>query len=286
MAVRNLLKLLYHQWVTTHSYLSMIMTTNKAMCSQLPKHTARKRSRITYPSSHSNQRIMPFDAGTHASDTVEKIVGLRKSNIDVPRAGDRTAKGECAPDQLCSHAVMHGLVKAESLLLWNALPDEIKTTPGSPAMACVLSKVASVAGETVPPTVTAALNGDEVDADGVLVVLTPGSPFMFGRNDANKLISFVYLNMDKGRHRVRWSKLTGEEQYEWYKAWVAANKGYERVTATVGLRGTDLGRITDTVGLEAAMQVSPSMKDRRPDTHQINEDEWKGVARELDFWLD
>ena len=228
---------------------------------------------------------MPFDVETHVSYTIERATGLRKANINPPRVGDRTAKGDCACDQLSSHAIMHGFTKPEARVLWNALPDGVKTAPVTADRAGVLAKVAKIAGQTVPPECEALVEGTDVETDPVLIVLSPGSPLMFGRVDSNKFISFLYLNMDRG-HRIKWAKFSGEEQYEWYDAWVRADKTYERVPETVGLRGTNLTRITTAEALEASMRHSPSLMRRRPVNHTVAADEWEGTARELDFWTD
>jgi len=256
------------------------------MFSQFAQQTARTRSRCLYPSERTKRtkrNSMPFNLKTHVSPAIEQVVGLRKANIDVPRRGDRTAVGDLAVDQMCAYSFMYGLTQAEALLLWNQLRPEIKATPGGPAMATVLSKVASIAEVTVPTTVSALVPEDTPDAEGVLYIITPGNPIILGKRDANKFISFLYLNMDGGGHRVKWGELTGEERYEWFTVWENNGKNYLRIPETVGLRGTNLDNIPDVDALETAMRRTPSLKRRRPPNHALTADNWDTAKQRLDF---
>jgi len=256
------------------------------MFSQFAQQTVRTRSRSLHPSTRTKRtkhQIMTFNLKTHVSTKIEKVVGLRKANIDVPRRGDRTAEGDLAVDQMCAYSFMHGLNQAEALIVWNNLTDEIKTGPGNAATAIVLSKIASVAEVVVPQAVTTLVPDDTPDAEGVLYIITPGSPVILGKRDANKFISFLYLNMDNRPHRVKWSELTGEEQYEWYTVWLNHGKSHLRIPETVGLRGTNLDNITTIDALETAMGLTPSLKRRRTNTHALTEAEWTATKQRLEF---
>ena len=78
----------------------------------------------------------------------------------------------------------------------------------------------------------------------------------------------------------------GEEQYEWYKAFMEGGRVSTRIAATVGLRGTDLNRLTTDIAVRDAAMHSPSLARRRPENHAVAAANWVNeddVARALDF---
>ena len=226
---------------------------------------------------------MPFNVKQHVTAHVERMVGMSKANITIPRKGDRTKEGENACDMMCSFGLMSGFTKQEGLTLWDTIEDNAKDAPPDVATAKIISKVAQIADVATPQGCLDELQNEEEEPDPVVCLLCPGSPMFFGKKISAKFISYLYLNMDP-QTRVKWPDLTGREQYEWYEAWLRSGRGYERdVVNTRGLCGTDMGRIPDLPALETAMTHAASVAKRRPDNHVIGEDVWSDAARRLTF---
>lgn len=225
-----------------------------------------------------------FNKREHATTAIQHSVGLGSANCNTPRKGDRTMEGDSGYSVNTSYAHMDPFKKHEAVRLWEALPDAIKDNPGSPEMAKVLGKTAMIAGEAVTPGIRAAIgHGGEPEPDDVTIYIAPGGPLFKGIGASNKFISFLFLNMDP-EHRVKWYDLTGREQYEWYQCWLANAQTHQAMPATtVGLRGTDLDRITTVPELEAALVHTPTLKDRRPAGHAVTDVEWADSVRHTLF---
>jgi len=67
--------------------------------------------------------------------------------------------------------------------------------------------------------------------------------------------------------------MTGREQCEWIERWVKLGRPHLRMpNETLGLRGTDPGRITSEK-LVAALEVSPTLA-RRDRPTGVSDEEW------------
>ena len=104
---------------------------------------------------------------------------------------------------------------------------------------------------------------------------SPGSPILTGKKESSRFIRFYYNNTGPG-DRTPWKKLTGEQQFEWIVAWINCDKTDEaRPQGTLGLAGTDIiHTIADEGALRAAVAISPSLRNRRPQGHAISQEDW------------
>jgi hypothetical protein len=226
---------------------------------------------------------MPWDKKQHCSARIEGFVGLRKPNITVPRKGDRNAVGDFGANMIGSQSFQQGWSKEEAVALWAEIPAAVKTNPATVTLATVLSKTAQLAEETIPPGCLAMLNDVEPKPELAQVACTFGGPLVIGHTIAPKFISFLFLNMDN-EYRVKWTDLTGQQQYEWYEAWERCECTYDRVeNQTRGLMGTDVSTLTTADAVEDAMILSPSLGKRRPDAHPVDDATWNAMAKRLSF---
>lgn len=89
--------------------------------------------------------------------------------------------------------------------------------------------------------------------------------------------------MDRDHH-AKWYDMTRDEQFEWIARWEALDGTHEhRENESIGLRGTDLGRIANVEMLMAAMGHSLSLVNRRPEGHDLTVQQFQGAACQLDF---
>jgi len=253
------------------------MSLNVSMNVSLFAHNSQKRF-LT------NQSLtMPWDKKQHCSSRIETFVGLRKPNITVPRKGDRNTVGDFGANIIGSESFQQGMTQEEAAALWTEISDNAKNNPGTVMLATVVSKTAQLAEKRVPAGCLAMLNGVEPKPEPVSVACTLGGPIVIGHTIAPKFISFLFLNMDNNS-RVKWTELTGQQQYEWYEAWERCECTYERVeNQTRGLMGTDVTTLTTPHAIEDAMLLSPSLGKRRPDAHPVDEDTWNEMAKRLSF---
>jgi len=227
-----------------------------------------------------------MNMNAHVDPPMQARVGLHKPNITLVRDGERNATGDESCTILSSVAYQAGFTQNEALLLWNMIPTATRDAPTDADKAAILSKLAQIARQLTPPACLTLLNGDEERGNPVTYLFTPGSPFIEGRRNAIKLIAFVDANQDRG-HRIKWSEMTGRQQFEWYDAYVRSGCVHTRVEAeTRGLVGTNCTEIDTTDKLADALPRSPSLARRRPATSPVTADEWANVARELAYWTE
>ena len=113
----------------------------------------------------------------------------------------------------------------------------------------------------------------------LLFCMSPGSIVFTGYEDAPKIISFVYENMDNS-YRVQWADMTGREQTEWICRWEACNRDYERQEhMTRGLCGTNIDALNTMDLVVSGMQNAPSLYRRRPTNHPLTQEQWEDAAR-------
>ena len=224
-----------------------------------------------------------FNVDTDCTMAIQIAVGLYKVSCNVPRNGDRTTTGECGYNFNSSVAHMEPFNKDDAQRIWEWIPQQHKDTPANANIAMTVAKAANISGNFMPNGCRTHLTQRAVTSSTTAFYITPGGFFIKGVRDSHKFIAFLYTNMDVG-HRVKFYDMTGQEQYEWHECWCRNAKTHLRVEPqTRGLRGTNLGRITDVQGLEAALVRSPSASRRRPATHALNEQVWVGTARRLGF---
>ena len=174
----------------------------------------------------------------------------------------------------------------EAAAAWLSITQAMKDNPASVGQAKFIIRMAKRMLQPLPEGCTDLLAAQQpvitLDSlDGITYYVTTGNPLFTGKPGCNKLISFVYLNMDDG-FRIKWRNLTGREQYEWYRAYDRCNGTHLRVAAeTRGLRGTNINAITDQASLTRAMENSPSLARRRSPNHIIPQHEWDDVRMDL-----
>jgi len=253
------------------------MPSNVSTKASLYAHKSQKHFLI------SQTLTMSWDKKVHCSARIKNFVGLRKPNITVPRKGDCNKEGDFGVNIIGSQSVQQGMNQEEAALLWPMILAEAKNNPGGVPLASLVSKVAQLAEVPIPPACLAALAGVEPKPDPAMVYCTLGSPLVIGHTIAPKFISFLFLNMDN-EHRVKWSDMTGQQQYEWFEAWERCEQTYQRnENETRGLAGTNLGVLNDAPAIKGAMLLSPSLGKRRPEEHPVNEETWNAMAKRLTF---
>jgi len=224
---------------------------------------------------------MPFVKHRDCSLAHQTAIGLMEPNCPVPRTGERTRVGAHGVNIVSCSSHAQPLSQPDALRLWGLIPQAEKDHPQSPEHAQSLSLLAQMAGRNTPDGCADLLPNDMAQVENVTFYHTLGSPLFKVRQTALRFISFVYYNTDQG-HRVLWQEMTGQEQYEWYNAFVAAGETYLRhEQATNGLRGTNMDRIHNAPQLAAVMQRSPSVAHRRSPHHRIPAQQWDTVRRNL-----
>ncbi len=221
----------------------------------------------------------PFNVARDCPVFVQQTVGLHLHSIQFPRAGDRTATGQHGPEMVASNYHLNSLSTESAVILWNLVPTGFKTNPTTP-QAKAATQLALNAGVEVPDECADRLGNNLPGAAPVQMYVAPGSYFFEDEEDAAKFIVFVYNNMDED-HRTKWKKMTGQERHEWHMAYVNCGRVWHRVLPrnTRGLRGTDLDDIQTQQELRRAALVSPSVSRRRPQQHNINNQEWLNGSR-------
>jgi len=253
------------------------MPLNVSSKANLYAHKSQKRNLID------QNLTMSWNKKEHCSARIENFVGLRKPNIAIPRKGNRNKEGDFGASIIGSQAVQQGMNQEEALLLWPTISDAAKNNPEGVPLASLISKIAQLAEVNVPPGCLTVLAGIEPKPDPAVVYCTFGGPLVVGHTIAPKFISFLFLNMDNG-YRVKWTDMTGQQQYEWFEAWNRCSRTHQRrEDETRGLAGTNLSVLAEPPALEAAMMMSPSLGKRRPDGHPIAEDDWNAMAKRLTF---
>ena len=225
-----------------------------------------------------------FNARVHANPDIQAAVGLNVVVCDPPARGNRTCLGQMGPNQLSSMSVQQTFTTEQAGCILNMIPDASKDDPPDDLTRESIAKLALQAGQNVPDGCQVD-DDDEEDPLHISFIITPGSPILQNKKQANKLISYVFMNQDNA-HRVLWADMTGREQYEWVNSWERSGRSHVRQEGlTRGLRGTDLvGRITDRAQLQAALGNSPSLRRRRPDGHpNLTVNDWDEIARQLPF---
>lgn len=222
-----------------------------------------------------------FIRDTHCSKAIQRMVGLHRANIDVPRLGDRSTTGEIGYDRNGSACHMSPLTEGEAALVYSLIPANHKTNPANANVARVVAKIANTGTIGIPGECATMLRNANAPLDPLTFYMTLGAPLFIGMTDSHKFISFLYLNMDNG-HRVKWYNLTGREQFEWYDCWTAQARTHLRnENATRGLRGTDVSQLTTQNEVRDALVRSPSLSRRRPHGHAIPQNQWNDLVQNL-----
>ena len=231
-----------------------------------------------------------FIQQVHCTENIQGIVGLRVPNIHLPRTGSRSRWGTQNHDQISSRSHMSPLSTEEAMILWNLLPNNVKNNPpqidnlaNRNEVARALGKLCINAGIVALPRGITRQIPRNMPLRSLTYYVSPGGRILEGKDNAIKLISFVYFNMDNG-HRVRWSNMTGQEQWEWMDAHARCGFAHNRnVHETRGLRGTDLAQITTVAELtDVITRVSPSIQRRgRPAGHPVAANDFNNVVRNL-----
>ena len=203
-----------------------------------------------------------FSKKVHCSRPIQEAVGLLLSNVVVPKSGDRRAVGDYGHDQLGSTSYNQSFDQDQCKLLFRNLKDAAKNAP-SPPLAEAVALLAQTAGHDPPEGCANVLTNGRAVPEPVITFIVAGGHLITGRKKSDKLVSFLFHNMDNGK-RTKWSEMTGREQFEWVEAWEAHDCTHRRVEGTKGLRGTNLSTLTTTNAIEAALVVSPSSFKRRP----------------------
>ena len=178
-----------------------------------------------------------------------------------------------------------------ALRVYNDLPLALRNNPGNPRRAEAYSLLIQQAGVLTPDPIRQHIrNQAQAHLPDLTYYNSMGSPILEGLENAQKFIAYIHANQDV-LHRVTWQNMTGREQYEWYEAWLASggeNAWVRDAAQTDGLCGTDLTRIPDQPGLQAAVLRSPSITRRqRPNAHVVDQGAWDTtldtVSRALNY---
>ena len=229
---------------------------------------------------------MPFIKRRHCSEFVQDDAGLKPPAIVVPRAGDRNTFIEGSPQATQVRVHMDAMSEEDARRIWSLIPEAIRNAPGTIANARALHALANNCGYNPTDGMLLQVPLDAVANLGVSYYQSPGGFIVTGKDSIPKFIAFLASNMDGVPHRCKWEDMTGKEQYEWIQAWhVAGKESYQRdEAATNGLRGTDItARITTVAQLDAAMNVSPSLVNRRPDGHNLTAADFQSARRRLHY---
>ena len=208
----------------------------------------------------------------------EARVGLRKVNIPETRQTAHIATGIEGHSIMSCFATKHAPSPIEAEAVFAQIPQAVKDHPVDSNTALGISKIALLAGDYPPdgcvnflrtqvPPVTLPSKTRDVP------VCAPGGFFLHTKTDCDNFILFLDANMD-APHHVKWRDMTGEEQFEWHQAFQRAGKRPARLADTVGLRGTDLGRLHTRQEVVTAANLSNSLTKRRPAGHAVNNAHW------------
>ena len=214
-----------------------------------------------------------FNSAEHCSARIQRAVGLRSPVCEIPRLGDRTTTGERDECQVPSYAHMETMSTQEAAAVFAVVPDNDKNAPGSYHLAMGISKLASNAADNTPAGCGRRIRQGGGEPAPCRFYCAIGGKLYTTFAEANKAIAFIYVNMDQG-FRVQWNDLTGHEQWEWLECYERNGKTHTRVADSVGLRGTDIGRLHTAQEVENAMLRSPSLNRRRPNNHAVTQAEW------------
>ena len=217
------------------------------------------------------------------SDIKDRL-GLIQPNIPAIRGGDLTAAGTLGHNRCGGFSHQQGLVdRQQAAAIFAALTPESKAKPGNVTTALGIAKVALFAERNIPDGVATFLAAQHVPVprqDKFQDYITIGGLILKTKKEGNNFMLFLDNNMDPNVRVFSW-ELTGREQHEWYKAFQRAGKATVRVADTVGLRGTDLTRLTTAAEVNAAVRFSPTLARRRPDNHAVSANDWPQVQRML-----
>jgi len=171
------------------------------------------------------------------------------------------------PDKLGSYTVQNSFTTDHALRIFDAVPDDIKDDPINVELAMALALLGNNAGRGVPSGCARLLPNTSAYMCTTTVFTAPGSRILTG-SDTDKLISFVYNNMDEG-HYKQWGDLTGHQQGEWITAWIRNQRTHLRRDDTKGLAGTNLTTLNTGDLLAAAAALSPTLAERIPLNHTV-----------------
>ena len=179
------------------------------------------------------------------------------------------------------HCHQQGLNVDRAQAVLNVIPQPVKDHPPDADTAWGIGQIAKMADREIPDGCEALVlaGGGNIVPEKKQDYYYPGG-FWFTTTTAMKnFILFLYNNQDAA-DRVLWYNMTGREQFEWYQAFEANGRTHARVAGTTGLRGTNLNALNTPGALAAAVAVSPSLAERRPNHHPVPPALWP-VARQL-----
>ena len=216
----------------------------------------------------------------------EEKTGLRQVNFPTLRRNAYRTTGKHGPTMMSCFASIEGFDQETARALFRLIPAGSKNQPANEHEALGIAKLARMADRGVPEGCEEFLMAQTpsipVPESKVTNYTIPGGFWFVRDSDPNTFIVFMSNNMDPG-HEVKWYNMTGLEQYEWFRKYCEGGKTDVRIANTVGLRGTDLSRLTDQAALDAAAKYSPSLSRRRPPNHAIAAANWPVEPRALDF---
>lgn len=170
--------------------------------------------------------------------------------------------------------------KAHALTIWNHLPPNHKANPPSEDAAMAYAQIADAAGIEIPQSIRDQLPapGSDNYQEFFVTVLSPGSMVIPGAMKIKQFIVFIWVNTVP-QFRMRYSDMTGREQYEWTEAWKHSSEGFhQNEQRTLGLVGTDLHSIRTSKQLRDCLNRSPSLRNRRPRHHILSKSKWEQAA--------
>lgn len=222
-----------------------------------------------------------FSGRRHCSLAIQGRLQMYGPNVTVPREGDRSATGQHGPSIMSANTYGAGFPQESARICWDGLREDWLHHPQSAEEAVAYFRLAKFAGvDSIPEAVTQYLSNNDIPRPPTVVWdISPGVPKFTTETDSKRFIAFLASNMDPA-HAVQVPDMTLREIWEWFEAYVRCGRTHQRrADETRGLRGTDMGAITNNDQLRAAIARSPTASRRRPANHAIAEDDWNRISQ-------
>jgi len=222
-----------------------------------------------------------FSGRRHCPVTLQGRVGMYEPNVSVPREGDRSSTGQHGPTIMSANTYGATIPTSSARVCWNSLRRDWRNNPQSAEEAEAYYRLAKQANiNAIPQGITDYLSRNNLPTPPAVVWdISPGAPKFTTVTDAKRWIAFLANNMDPA-HEVQIPDMTLREIWEWHDAYVRCGRNHQRrEDQTRGLRGTNMGDITNVNQLRDAIARSPTASRRRPAQHAINQNDWDRVSQ-------